>query len=455
MRLPRYNSWRREIRVVANEPQIVPQATLSPEDGKFSLTTSPSDASVIVNGEFVGRTPHELALQPDVEHSVTIQKPGYETQLLTRRFDPGERESLALTLNPRIGVIEVTSTPAGAEIFVNGEAAGTTPATFEFIAVDQTITLRLDGYAEEERVITPRPGYPQSLPFELVALNQATGGGYAGVITTGFGTRLRLIPAGRFTMGSSRSEEGRRLNEYLHDVEITRAFYLAETEMTNAEYRRCVPDHDSGSFEGHSLNEDDQPVVNVAVQEIFACLNRLSIQEGLQPVYQEENGVLAAVRPLRNGYRLPTEAEFAWALRAAGRGAVEPLRYSWGEEPPPPDRFDNLADLSASDIVSPAMITYRDGAAVSAPVGSFTANAVGLYDMGGNVSEWVQDFYDATTVPDSELQVDPLGPVTGQLNVVRGPSWMSATVRQLRLSFRDFEDSGRVDLGFRIARNIE
>jgi formylglycine-generating enzyme required for sulfatase activity len=384
-----------------------------------------------------------------------VSKPGYENRTVELSFDPGERESLVLELVPRIGLVEVTSEPAGAEVVIDDEVVGVTPYVAELMAVQQSIAVRLEGFADDEQTITPRPGYPQGLAFDLIPLDEETGGGYPRVVTTAFGANLRLVPAGRFLMGSSRSDPDRRRNEILREVEISRAFYLAETEMTNAQYRRCDPAHDSGTFDGLSLNEDDQPVVNVTVQEVFACLNQLSIEAGLQPVYEEINGVLAPRRPLRNGYRLPTEAEFAWAMRDAGRDEGVPLRFSWGQTLPPPDRYENLADLAASDILALTLVTYTDGHPVSAPVGSFTANAVGLFDMGGNVAEWVQDFYDPNEAPGDEVLVDPLGPETGRLNVVRGPSWMSATDTRLRLSYRDYEDLGRVDLGFRIARNLE
>lgn len=449
-----YNSWRRRIRVVADEPQSLPEITLALADGHLSLDTTPVDASINLDGEYVGRTPRDLNVRPNVAHRLTISKPGYETQSLELSFEPGARKSVDLDLVELTGLVEVTSEPAGAQVLVNGEPAGATPLSLKLQALQQRIAVRAEGYADAEQTITPRPGYPQDLPFELTPLDQATGGGYPRVVTTGLGQRLRLIPAGRFEMGASRSEEDWRQNEVLHTVELTRAFYLAETEMTNAQFRHCDPDHDSGSFAGQSLNEDDQPVVKVTVQEIFACLNQLSIEDGLQPVYDETNGILAAKRPLRSGYRLPTEAEFAWALRAAGRGEAEPLRYSWGDELPPPDRYDNLADLSAKDILELTMTNVVDGFPVSAPVGSFTENAAGLYDMGGNVAEWVQDFYDPLATYD-EVTVDPLGPVTGRANVVRGPSWRSATKSRIRLSYREYEDDGREDLGFRIARNLE
>jgi formylglycine-generating enzyme required for sulfatase activity len=323
------------------------------------------------------------------------------------------------------------------------------------MAIEQTIVVRLDGYAEDGITVTPRKGYSQLLPFELELLDDATGGGYPRAVTTGSGTRLRLIPAGTVQMGASRSDGATtfEINRYRR-VEISSAFYLAATEMTKAEFRRCQPDHDSGSFNGESLNQDLQPVVRVTVQEAFACLNQLSIAAGLQPVYEPRDGMLVP-NHARSGYRLPTEAEFALALRVSGREGEAPLKFPWGPEPlAPADRIENVGDLSARQLLENTLRTYTDGYPVSAPVGSLLPNAAGLYDMGGNVSEWVQDFYDPLEDFADEVIVDPRGPATGRANIVRGPSWRSWREERLRLSFVDFQDVGREDLGFRIARNL-
>jgi len=451
-----YNAWSRQVRVVADEPQVLPEVVLTLADARISLTSVPDDASISVDGEHVGRTPFDLSLRPNVAHTVRVSKPGYESETLEFTLEPGSRDSIALDLTQLLGTVEVTSSPDGAEVLVNGEPAGTTPLELELMAVEQSVAVRREGYADAEQRITPRPGYSQRLPFELVPLDDATGGGYPRVVATGLGFDLRLIPAGRIQMGASRADGATvRESNRFRTVEVTRAFYLAATEMTNATYRRCDPEHDSGTFEGVSLDDADQPVVNVTVQEISRCLNQLSIEDGLQPVYRESNGVLTPQAD-RNGYRLPTEAEFALALRVAGREDVMPLKFPWGDEPrPPADRIENVADLSASNILETTLVTYTDGFAVSAPVGSLEPNAAGLFDMGGNVSEWVQDFYDPLETFPDEVIVDPQGPETGRSNIVRGPSWRSALERQLRLSYLEYEDNGREDIGFRVARNLD
>jgi formylglycine-generating enzyme required for sulfatase activity len=112
--------------------------------------------------------------------------------------------------------------------------------------------------------------------------------------------------------------------------------------------------------------------------------------------------------------------------------------------------------VSATQILPLVLVTYSDGFPVSAPPGSFAANAVGLFDLGGNVAEWVQDYYavEAPPVGDVPLVEDPLGAGTGEFHVVRGSSWRSATKTDLRLAYRDYSRDARDDVGFRIARSL-
>jgi len=358
-----------------------------------------------------------------------------------------------MCLEPQFGDVEIASTPAGAEVWIDGERRGNAPTTLRLTAVSHAIELRREGFATERVEVTPRPGFPQKVERALAALNVQSGSGFAAALKTSQGKSLVLVPAGQFTMGSSRREAGRRSNEVLRPVRVTHAFYLGTHEVTNAEFREFKPTHDSGMFGGQSLNGDDQPVVNVSWNDVAQFLNWLSIKDGLQPVYEEKTGVWAPVRPLRNGYRLPTEAEWEWAARFAGRDSA--LLYPWGDGLPPPDRFANLGDVAASDILPTTLVTYDDGFPVAAPVGSFAPNGVGIHDLGGNAAEWVQDFYAIDAVESADREDDPLGPEVGRFHVVRGPSWRSATVTDLRVAARAYAVDAREDLGFRIARSLQ
>ena len=328
VRLAGHNAWRTKVLVESNQPQQLPDVTLAQADGRVEVASNPSEASVSVDGEFRGRTPLSLRLSPGRTHRLALTKPGYETATseLSVGADSGRR--LQIDLTPQYGDIEVASTPP-ADVWVDGQRRGSTPVTLQLTAVSHAIEVRRDGFAVERAALTPRPGFPQKLAVTLTQLDESSGGGFASFLRTSAGQELKLVPAGQFTMGSSRREVGRRSNEPLRPVRVTRAFYLGAREVTNAEFRAFKPDHDSGDFEGESLNGDDQPVVNVSWEDVVQYLNDLSIKDGLQPVYEEGPGGWAAVQPLRNGYRLPTDAEWEWAARFAGQ--TQGLLYPWGD----------------------------------------------------------------------------------------------------------------------------
>ena len=453
-RLSGYNAWRDSVVVNANEPQELPVVKLNQADGRIELVSIPSEASVSVDGQFLGRTPLSVRLSPGRAHQITLAKPGYAqaTQQLSVAADSGRRVQVELVA--QLGDVEVQSDPASAEVWVDGRREGVTPTRLTLSAIEHTIEVKQAGYATASSRITPRPGFPQQLAHTLVPLDDTSGSGYPQTLKTKLGQELKLVPAGRFLMGSSRRETDRRSNEVLRPVKISRAFYLGVREVTNGELRLFLREHDSGYYSGQSLNGDDQPAVNVSWNDAARYMNWLSSQEALDPVYEESAGTWIPARPLRNGYRLPTEAEWEWAARAAGQET--PLRYPWGADLPLPDRSGNYADLTAREILPTVLVTYTDGFPVSAPSGTFDANAVGLFDLGGNVAEWIQDYYSIAlpTAAEGELIEDPLGDVSGDFHVVRGASWRSATVTDLRLAYRNYSQDARDDVGFRIARGL-
>ena len=234
-----------------------------------------------------------------------------------------------------------------------------------------------------------------SRPFESGARGQAGG------------LVVRWIPAGWCRMGSPISEEGRDSNEIQHEVVLTRGFFMAETECTQAQWKAVMGSNPS-EFEGAN-----RPVEDVSWNEAVEYCRKLTTQ-------QRTDGVL------QDGWewRLPTEGEWEYAARAGTMGR----RYG---------------ELDA--------IGWYDGNSGSEthPVSQKAANAWGLYDMLGNVWEWCSDWYG--DYPTGSV-MDPTGPSSGSIRVYRGGSCYDYA-KDARSASRDRDVPGNRNylLGFRPA----
>jgi len=269
---------------------------------------------------------------------------------------------------------------------------------------------------------------------------------------------LVLLPAGSFMEGSDRREQGRRSNEVLRKVTLSRAFYLAEKEITNAQFRAFRPQHASGLAMEKSLDLDNQAVSSVSWNDAVEFCNWLSLREGLPAAYERRDGRWQLVQPRNHGYRLPTEAEWEYAARRVD--GQKWRRYAWGDELPPPAKAENLGGAESlpqrpgpEQRLATSLPDYRDEHAVVAPVGSYARSASGLYDMGGNVSEWMHDVF--ASMPDAAPATDPMGADADGPHSIRGANWRTAAIAELRLAWRDRAAAASQTLGFRVARSVE
>ena len=462
LNLDGYKPWQRTLKIVAGEALTLPPVILAQADGYVNITTVPAGAAITIDKLYQGQSPIKAAVTPDEKHAVSILKEGYAAASRTVSAGSGETQALVVELKPELAQVEVISTPQGAELFIDGVARGSANQTLKLPTHKHLLEIRKPGYVSYSTEVTPRKGIrkrikvrlrppaetkPGSTPATPAAGPPGAGGD---TITTGVGQTLKLFRGGRITMGSSRREPGRRANEVLREANLSRPFYFGLKEVTNGEFRRFLATHRVAPINGIDVNGDQHPVVNVSWERAALFCNWLSRKDSLPVFYQIKNGKVLGINPQALGYRLPTEAEWSWVARTAPKGE-EPFRFPWAGKYPPRGRSGNYADQSASGFLRNVIPDYTDGFPVTAPVGSFMASLRGIYDLGGNVSEWINDYYVAAPAQNGVAQ-DPLGPREGETHVVRGSNWGHAAETELRLAYRDFGKEGRDDIGFRIAR---
>lgn len=253
--------------------------------------------------------------------------------------------------------------------------------------------------------------------------------------TNKLGMKFVLIPAGSFQMGSPESEKGRQWNETLHKVIISNSFYMGESEVTQGQWEKLV------GFNPSSFPKlgKDYPVDTVSWNQCMEFIRVLNEWEGTDK------------------YRLPTEAEWEYACRAGSTSAFAegPITTVSCNEPEPA-------------IIEMAWYCYNSGLANPSrdfkphPVRTKLPNKWGIYDMHGNVQEWVLDscewrnFWRAKigVVTDTYKDniVDPLNE-TGKHKIIRGGGWYQTSKYQ-RSAYRTYYKPGvkRNSLGFRIVR---
>jgi len=247
-----------------------------------------------------------------------------------------------------------------------------------------------------------------------------------------------VVSAGKFTMGTPASEPKSEDRERpQHDVTISRSFAIGVFEITFDEWDACVAANGCNNYlpDDEQWGRNQRPVIHVNWHDANAYVNWLRQVSG-------------------EDYRLPSEAEWEFAARG---GTV--TAYSFGDDEDSLCSFANAADasLNAGPDQGYLPLDCDDGfGAQTAPVGSFKPNPYGLYDVHGNVWEWLADCWNEAY---AGAPVDGTTWTEGNCNqrVLRSASWVDARGGSLRSGHR-----GRIDvpmrsnnLGFRVARTIK
>ena len=453
LQLNGYKTYNQQIMVKAGTSAEHPPIKLIVSDGLLAVNSTPSGANVTVDNQFIGTTPLEMAMAPFKKYRIELFLEGYLKATRSARLEPEATTAVNVSLKPNIGSIALTVSPNDAQILVDNQAKGTGSRTLSLNAKPHTLTVQKAGYESKSLTVTPRPGIEQALSIKLLTLEEAYWASRPPRIKSFVGSELKLFrPNQTFSLGAPRRQPGRRANEAERKVGLERPFYLGLKEVSNMEFRRWQ-EHSSTAIKGQSLDMNNQPVAKVSWEQAALYCNWLSRQEGLPPFYQEVDGVVSGFNWDSHGYRLPTEAEWAWAAKIDTAG--NPRVFPWNSNLYPPLQIaDNYADQSASRFLNFTIANYNDNYAVSADIGSFKPNSKGLYNMSGNVAEWVNDYYDIRPHRGEPL-IDPRGPQSGNRHVIRGASWALGSRTELRLSYRDAGNDGRLDVGFRLARYVD
>ncbi len=319
-------------------------------------------------------------------------------------------------------LVRGTVSKKGCVVRVRGELVDCPGGAFEAparleVGVNDIEVIATDDRGLTDRVVVtvtydlPPPKLPAIEPWWTPTPEQLAEADRTGLplaIQNDWGMRFVLVPSGTFAMGVERDDPFYEEGTDRHEVTITRPYYLARTELTNAQARIIWPNHSLAAFLGFSIDREAQPTLLTWREAEDYCGELSDLDAALD-------------------YRLPTEAEWE---RAAKLGGIE--TRIWADGGRDAGRWANLIDRTMRDQWNHPSIVWNegevdwgmfdtdDGAFVSADVASYGADALGLHDMIGNHWEWCADRYHPYA---PAAATDPRGPLAGRERVFRGGSW--------------------------------
>jgi formylglycine-generating enzyme required for sulfatase activity len=347
------------------------------------------------------------------------------------RNAPGTKRPDAVAAKDSGSLMVRTEPVAKAEIYIDGKIIGSSPNVFSLKEGRYGVVAkaRRDGKAYSgSATVAIAAGVDERIVIKMEEDIRRIAG-------------MAYVPAGSFFMGSPASESGRMTDEGPQHTVSLPAFFLAEKELVFEEYDAFCDGTGRPRPPDEGWGRGNRPVVNVSWLDAVAYCNWRSAKEGLEPVYSI-NGTEVLQDRKKDGYRLPTEAEWEYACRA---GSVAATAYG--------------PRISSAEANFDGTYPYGGAAAgpysgKTQPAGSYPPNAFGLFDMHGNVNEWCWDRYDAY---EAEFRIDPEGKGTSaDSRVIRSGGW-SDIGRFMRSAYRTGSNPElrNSQTGFRVARNYE
>ena len=385
--------------------------------GGIVIHTEPADAEITVGDFTAVKSPATLKDMKPGQYPMVIRLAGFEEATRTAEVKENEFTTLDVMLTRSTGTLNLTSVPTGLSVDVSGRERADrapplaapqtvkTPATLKLPTGDYTLTFHRVGWPDQQQSVTVARNETKPVLVEIVGGGPEEGQAWA---VPDLNLEMVYIQSGTFTMGSPNSGNGRVARESPQTwVTLTKGYWLGKTEVTQGQWEALMGSNPS-FFKG-----EDRPVEQVSWSEAMEFCGKLTERERT-----------AGRLPKGYAYTLPTEAQWEYACRAVTTG----------------DYAGNLDEMAWY---------IRNSSNTTHPVRQKRANAWGLYDIHGNVSEWCRDWYGS--YPGGSVR-DPMGPSSGTLRVCRGGSWVNIA-QDCRSASRDWDDPSRSVsiLGFRLA----
>ncbi|SEH54863.1 Formylglycine-generating enzyme, required for sulfatase activity, contains SUMF1/FGE domain [Rheinheimera pacifica] len=418
------------------QPKAARDYFLQPLQAVLTIATTPQDGVLLLNGKPASSP---ASIDAGKAYTVRYEKAGYLAQSQNVTLKPAEQRTLNFELKAEMGQVRFSANHT-ADVLINGKMVGQTPLTLSLQALAQNVEFRKTGYRTVSRTVTPSQRQTQTVQADMLTEFDARRREGKPLFAQTLGINLIEVQLKAFTMGSPANEADRGRNEHPLNVNFSRNIWVSAHEITEAQY---------GAFKGQT-GGSALPVTQVSWLDAVKFSNWLSVQEGLAAFYNLQGDRVVGINADSPGYRLLTEAEWEFIAKHNRRAAR--TTYVWGSEDRLRDKQGNFADKSVQGQQTFFFRDYNDGFAGKAPVGSFRADRAGFYDLDGNVREWVHDAY-AVTAPDTTRQyTDYRGAASGQGHVIKGASYKSGRLKELRASIRNEGNRPQDDVGFRIAR---
>ena len=409
-----YEAFEDTLRIEAGR-RTVRAITLVEAAGSLMLELSPADAQVSLPDS---RLPYQPGMAlPAGEYRVLVRRAGYAEFSGALRIEAGRRTTRAIALVEELGSLMLEIAPRDARVILPDIGPRYRPG-LALPAGEYRVVVRQAGYEEFEGAVRIEAGRRTTRAITLAKSGPSVGEVFRDTLKSGSkGPEMVVLPTGSFRMGDLNGD-GYIDEKPVRRVTISRPIAMGKYEVSFAEYDRYARATGRALPADEGWGRGNRPVVNVSQEDAKAYAVWLSAQTGKR-------------------YRLPSEAEWEYAARSGTA-----TKYSWG---------DKIGRNRANCDGCGSEWDYKK----TAPVGSFAANAFGLYDMHGNVWEWVADCYvDTYTGAPSDGSARTTGCGSTTYAVLRGGSWYFDP-RFLRSAYRNRNRPSvrYINNGFRVVQD--